>query len=431
MVRVAFHSHFNHRRKTIVKRLRRLLLPVLIIAAAIAVFMMLKATKPQSKDVGIQEKAWPVAAVPVKTGAWPTNILLYGSVDALHYSVLTAALPADVKRVPVIEGSQVRKGDLLVELDDQDARLDLVQREADVAKAQAAIAVQESRHQADLEALPNERRLYKLVQAEVNRLVDLKKKQVSSQSALDTARQNAARQSISIARIEESIRTHDSKMLELQAALERAQAALEKSRRQLERTRVRAPFDGRVVKVLVARGHRVNVGAHLLEMFENTSLMFRAMLPAVYVPQVRKALSEGKALVVEGKVDGNEVKGHLISLGAEVRQGSGGVEALFLIDSGWNWLQKGRVMRLRLTLPKQADVMPVPFEALYGSDKIYAIDDEQRLRPVTVERVGEVWLNGKNQVLIRSPELKPGQKLLITQLPNAVESLLVEVVSGD
>lgn len=411
--------------------MRRLILPVLIIAAAIALFMVLKATKPHSKDVAIKEKTWPVAAVSVKMGAWPTNILLYGSVDALHYAVLTAALPADVKNVLVIEGSQVKADDLLLELDDQDARLDLAQREADVAKAQAAIAVQESRHQADLETLPNERRLYTLVQAEVKRLLDLKKKQVSSQSALDSARQNAARQSISIARIEESIRTHESTMLELQAALERARAALEKSRLQLARTRVHAPFDGRVVKVLVAKGHRVNVGAHLLEMFENTSLMFRAMLPAIYVPQVRQALTDGKTLIVSGKVDGVEVSGHLISLGAEVRQGSGGVEALFLIDSGWNWLQKGRVMQLRLTLPEQAGVMPVPFEALYGADKVYLIDKEQRLHPITVERVGEIWLDGKNQVLIRSDQLKTGQQLLITQLPNAVESLLVEVVSGD
>ncbi|WP_456415378.1 efflux RND transporter periplasmic adaptor subunit [Thiolapillus sp.] len=411
-------------------RLRRLLVPLLIIALAIAVFLALKATKPHSKDVEIQEKAWPVAAVPVKTGEWPTNIMLYGAVDALRYSVLTAALTADVKQVHVIEGSQVGAGDLLVELDDQDAKLDLIQRQADVAQAQAAIAVQESRHQADLETLPSERRLYKLVQAEVARLLDLKKKQVGSQSALDTARQNAARQSISIARIEESIRTHESKMLELQAALERARAALEKARLQLERTRVKAPFDGRVVKVLVAQGHRANAGAPLLEMFENASLMFRAMLPAIYVPQVRKALAEEKPLVVAGAVDGNEVRGHLISLGAEVRQGSGGVEALFQIDSGWDWLQKGRVMQLRLTLPKQSGVMPVPFEALYGSDKVYVIDAQQRLRPVRVERVGEIWLNGKNQVLIRSPQLKSGQQLLVTQLPNAVESLLVEVVAG-
>ncbi len=413
------------------KRLRRLILPVLILAIALAVFMLLKATKPQSKDVAIQEKAWPVAALPVETGEWPTTIMLYGVVDALRYAVLSAALPADVEQVHVIEGSQVQAGDLLVELDDQDARLDLIQRQADVAKAQAAIAVQESRHQADLEALPNERRLYKLVQAEVARLLDLKKKQVSSQSTLDTARQNAARQSISIARIEESIRTHESKMLELQAALARAQAALEKAQLQLQRTSVRAPFDGRVVRVRVAQGHRVNVGAQLLDMFENTSLMFRAMLPAIYVPQVRKALADNKQLVVTGKVDGVEVEGHLISLGAEVRQGSGGVEALFLIDSGWDWLQKGRVMQLRLTLPKQAGVMPVPFEALYGADKVYIIDEEQRLRPVIVERVGEVWLDGRNRVLIRSDKLEAGQQLLITQLPNAVESLLVEVVPGD
>jgi multidrug efflux pump subunit AcrA (membrane-fusion protein) len=213
--------------------------------------------------------------------------------------------------------------------------------------------------------------------------------------------------------------------------LARAQASLEKSRRQLARTKVKAPFDGRVVKVMVAQGHRVNTGARLVDMFENTSLMFRGMLPAAYIPQVRDAIDTGQPLIVAGKIDAREIRGHLISLGAEVRQGSGGIEALFLIDSGWNWLQKGRVMQLRLTLPDQSNVMPVPFEALYGSDKVYVIDDQQRLKPFVVERLGEIWKDGKNQVLIRSPQLQSGQQLLITQLPNAVESLLVEVIEGD
>ncbi len=412
-------------------RLRRLLLPLLIIALAVGVFVLLKATRPQSKAVEVKEKSWPVAAQPVELGRWPTNILLYGAVDALNFSVLTAALSAEVKQVHVIEGSRVQGGALLIELDDADARLDVRLAEADVAKAKAAIAAQESRHLADLQALPSERKLYELVQAEVKRLLNLSRKQVSSQSALDTARQSAARQAISIARIEESIRTHESRMQELEATLARAEAALDKARLQLARTRVVAPFDGRVTRVYVAKGHRVNRGGKLLDMFENDSLMFRAMLPAVYVPQVRQALADGAALKVSGSVDGRELEGHLISLGAEVRQGSGGIEALFLIDQGQDWLQKGRVLQLRLTLPEQENVMPVPFEALYGSDKVYVIDDENRLRPVKVLRVGEIWREGDNQVLIRSADLKNGQRLLVTQLPNAVESLLVEVVADD
>ncbi|WP_457675387.1 efflux RND transporter periplasmic adaptor subunit [Thiolapillus sp.] len=413
------------------KRLRRLLLPLLIIAVAVGVFAILKATRPHGKAIEVKEKSWPVAAQPVELGTWPTNILLYGAVDALNFSVLTAALSADVRQVHVIEGSQVREGDLLIELDDADAQLDVQLAEADLAKARAAIAAQESRHQADLQALPSERKLYQLVQAEVKRLQDLSRKQVGSRSALDAARQSAARQAISIARIEESIRTHESRILELEAARARAEAALEKARLQLARTRILAPFDGRVTRVYVARGHRVNLGGRLLDLFENDSLMFRAMLPAIYVPQVRQALADKAALEVSGSVDGRELKGHLISLGAEVRQGSGGVEALFLIDQGQDWLQKGRVLQLRLTLPDQENVLPVPFEALYGSNKVYVIDDENRLRPVKVERVGEIWRDGGNQVLIRSPELKNGQRLLVTQLPNAVESLLVKVVADD
>ncbi len=59
------------------------------------------------------------------------------------------------------------------------------------------------------------------------------------------------------------------------------------------------------------------------------------------------------------------------------------------------------------------------------------MDEENRLRPVTVERVGELRREGKDLLLIRSSALRNGQRLLLTQLPNAVEGLLVKVVPDE
>jgi len=50
------------------------------------------------------------------------------------------------------------------------------------------------------------------------------------------------------------------------------------------------------------------------------------------------------------------------------------------------------------------------------------------MRTLQVERVGEQrGLDGSTRVLVRSPELQPGDKIVITQLPNAMDGLRVRV----
>ena len=59
----------------------------------------------------------------------------------------------------MVEGDQVKRGQLLVRLDDRDMRLQLAQREAELQQAEARIASEVSRHAANLDSLPREKRL--------------------------------------------------------------------------------------------------------------------------------------------------------------------------------------------------------------------------------------------------------------------------------
>lgn len=410
---------------------RRLVLPLSILLLAVVVFAVLLATRPQTQQLEAREKAWPVAATRVELGSWPRTLTLHGRVDSINLTLLSAALSADVRGVHVIEGQSVRRGDLLLELDDRDYRLELSQREAEVAQARAAIEAEQSNHRGNLEMLPKEKRLLALAEAEVRRLAGLIEKKLASQSNLDTARQALARQSIAVSRIEVSVRSHESKMRELEARLAQKQAALEKARLQLARTRIEAPYDGRLTQVHVALGDRVNAGTALLELFEEESLIFRALVPEPYVADLQRQLEAGAAVEVSGRLGGSRLGGELISLSARIPAGSGGVEGLFRVTRGTGQLQLGRVVELQLRLPALPGVMPVPHEALYGGDRVYLLDDQDRLRPVSVERVG-AFINeeGERKLLIRSPQLKPGDRLLLTQLPNVLEGLLVKVVDG-
>jgi len=234
-----------------------------------------------------------------------------------------------------------------------------------------------------------------------------------------------------VSRIEEKVRAHESKMRELEARLAQKRAALEKAQLQLERTRIKAPYAGRITRVRVSVGERVNPGNPMLDLFEEESLVFRALIPERYLHDVQEAQRNGRSLRVTGQLEGQALEGELASLGASIPDGAGGVEGLFRITRGQAFLQLGRVTTLYLHLPALDGVLPIPFEALYGSDKVYLVDEENRLRPVTVERVGELRREGRELLLIRSSALRNGQRLLLTQLPNAVEGLLVKVVPDE
>ena len=92
-------------------------------------------------------------------------------------------------------------------------------------------------------------------------------------------------------------------------------------------------------------------------------------------------------------------------------------------------MQQGRLVQLQLTLSEQPGLIALPHEAMYGTDQIYRVDKDNRLRLLQVERVGETTTeSGAGKVLIRAPGLQPDAVVLATQLPSAVDGLLVKPV---
>ena len=98
------------------------------------------------------------------------------------------------------------------------------------------------------------------------------------------------------------------------------------------------------------------------------------------------------------------------------------------------------MLELSITLPEEDAVVALPVQSIYENDRIYAIRDtasqdsgqldgnpEYRLQAITVERVGEAQAeDGQHRILVRSPEISAGEKIITTQLPRAISGLLVE-----
>lgn len=408
----------------------RRVLPVLFLALGAGGLAALAITKPAPQPLEVSEKVWIVSVAQVAPRTLSPTRTLYARVDSPRVATLSAAVTADVREVPAREGRPVGQGDLLVRLDDRDARLVLAQREADVAEVRADLASELRRHESDRVALTHERRLLDLARREVERAERLATRDLGSASGLDTTRQNEARQALAVDDRRSAIEEHESRRAALEARLDRAEALAAQARLDLERTEVRAPFGGRIASVTVAQGDRVRAGDSLLTLFDDREVELRAQVPTRDLARLRAALDAGESVQARAQVGGATVQARLDRLGAAVERGRGGADALFsVVEPRRHRLELGRTFALTVLFPAVHDVVAVPAEALYGGERIYLLDTDSRMAGVAVERAGEFEdEDGRQLLLVRSPELAAGATVITTQLPNAVDGLKVRPV---
>ena len=371
-----------------------------------------------------------MAVAAIEPGTVTPQLLLYALVDSPRVTRLSSAVAADVEAVDVLEGQRVGPDDRLLALDDREIRLVLAQRDAEKAGFEADLEHERLRHRNNLAALKHEEALLGLAEREVARARDLAERKVGSEASLDKVRREEERQMLAVEQRKLAIREHESRRKQVEARLARATAQQSQAMLDLERTRVYPPFAGRITEVFVSPGDRVRPGDRLLAMFDTEMLELRAQIPLRYLRVVHGALERGEILGAQAVVDGQEVRAVLHRLTARVDRGSGGADGLFRVTQGNAWLQLGRTVEFVLDLPAVENAVTVSREALYGTDRVFVLDGE-RMKSVEVERLGETHPDdGESRVILRSPALTPSVRLIVTNLPNAIDGLRVRVAGA-
>ena len=409
--------------------LKRVLLPIIIIAIAILGFIGLKNSKPTKPVLEIQEKVWQVDAIPAEFQSLAPQITVYGRVETPRASTLTSALASDVVNVNVLEGSEVQQGDVLVELDLTDANLLIAQRKADLAEIEGMIDAEYQLYKRDKGLLANQQKLLDLADAEVKRASKLADTGLASKSSYDSALTTQQQQLLSLKNLQYDIANHPARLAQLKAKQTRAQALIDQAEVDKHRCVIKAPFTGRISKLNVAIGDRVRAGDSIIALYDLSALEVRAQLPGRYANQVRNMMLAGDDIVANAKVDGHEMRFALTRFSGEVQQDSGGIDGLFKVIDDRFPLALGTFVPLTITLAKQTNVIEIPYNALYELDHVYTIDDGH-LKQVDVQQVGEYTNEkGEKRLLVRSNSLKNQDLIVTTQLPNAITGLRVEAVS--
>lgn len=224
--------------------LRKTLL-VLALASALVACKGGKDPKADADAKPVTLQIAPEDILTVSSNSLVSGPVITGSVQPERKADLRAEVSAVVLQVLKENGDPVKKGDILVKLDETSIRDSLGSSEA--SSTAAAQSLQQAERQ-------------------LERLKTLRASGMTSMQALDDAemRRNTA-----------------------QSELAGARARAVQARQQLQRTLVRAPFDGVVSDRKVSAGDTAAIGKELLKVIDPTSMRFEGRVSADKISAVK------------------------------------------------------------------------------------------------------------------------------------------------
>ncbi|AJY47592.1 HlyD family secretion protein [Martelella endophytica] len=193
-------------------------------------------------------------------------------------TLLSPQLSAIVTDVPVKDFQSVKKGDLIVRLDDRIYTQQLAQAEASLEAAKASLAANAQSQQtakaniASAEAgVESARASLENAQSQWDRIERLQAKELSTGSdvdkakaALDQAKSALSQANASVDVAKEALQTAIVNRRSLEANVSAAEASRELAAINLDNTRITAPFDGTLGQVKARSGQYVSAGSQLV-----------------------------------------------------------------------------------------------------------------------------------------------------------------------
>jgi membrane fusion protein (multidrug efflux system) len=304
-----------------------------------------------------------------------------GTLDGLVDADVKAQVTGYLLKQAYVEGSVVRKGQLLFQIDPRPFQAALDQAKAQLAQAEAQLANAEA---TQLQA-----------QLNVNKYTPLAKEQAASQQDLDNAVQTNVAAKATV--------------VNSKAAIQAAEAAMQAAQINLDFTRLTAPIDGIAGQAQLQVGALVNTSSSAITtvstvdpikvfftVSEQEYLAFNRLYPTIAARQAEEKRMPLDLILSDGTTYAK--KGKVYFADRAVNQNTGAIRIAGLFDNPGNILRPGQYARIRAATNIQQGALLVPQRAvseLQGSYQVALVDSKNQVSIVPVKvgaRVGSMWV---------------------------------------
>jgi membrane fusion protein, multidrug efflux system len=341
----------------------------------------------------------PVSVAVATKESVPLQIRAVGTVEASATVQIKSRIDGQLESVRFSEGTNVKQGDLLFEIDPRPYREALRQAEAAVAKDGAQLQQGEANRARDMAQLKN-------AEAIAARNEALAKEGVISREQLDQVRTNA-----DAAR--EAVRADEAAIGSFRASVESDRAAVERAKLDLGYCEIRSPVSGRTGNLLVQAGNLVKANGDSLVVINQIAPIFVTFgVPEQHLAAIRQTSARRKLTVAASLQDGSakSSSGVLSVIDNTVDPTTGTIRLKASFRNEERLLWPGQFVTVVLTLDTRADVTVIPSEAVQPGQKgdfIYVVKPDQTTEPRIVTVGPSV---GRNVVIEKG--IQPGETVV-------------------
>jgi len=403
------HMNIPLKRKTVLWATTPLIVTSLVVAADCSKTQMGQPSPPEVQVVQVEQKDVPIYS------EW------IGTLDGMVNAEIKAQVTGYLLKQDYSEGSFVRKGQLLFEIDARPLQAALDQANGDLAKAEGQLA------QADAQLLQANAQLAQAeanqgkTQLDVNRFVPLAKEKAITDQELDNAVQSNLAAKALVKAANAGVETAKAAILAAKAQVKTAKAAVQTAQLNLGFTKITSLIDG------VAGVARAQVGDLVSPSGQALATVSTVDPIKVYFtaseqewldwnrrfPTEASRVAERKSLPLELILaNGNTYphEGFIYLSDREVNQSTGTIRIAGTFPNPENILRPGGYGRIRAATNIREGALVVPQRAvteLQGSYQVAVVgtDNKVSIRTVKVgDRTGNMWIIEEG--------LKPGERVV-------------------
>ncbi len=366
--------------KEYINKIKRVNPTVLLLVGTFFIISFLRATKDEPVMLVIEEKSWPVSVIEAQYDDVNPTLALFGEVITSRRSELRALVGGQVIEVGenFKEGAVVKKGELLLKIDDFEYRNSVIEETAKL----------------------------EVMNRDFERADELFKQGSISEQFRDNALLEKTQQEL----------------------------VLSESEKDLRDTELFAPFDGVINDVQATLGKQVSTfNDKIGEIIDIKNMEVRFSISKAQYGRLLEDESAivGRAIEMKWTVGQRDLifDAYISRVGAEITSNTGGVNIFANIELDNDQetpLRPGAFVRLRMPDKTYKSVISIPETAVYEDEYIYIIKDQRLKKAVIV-------ISGYDQsnVLIQPAEdlmIQNGDLIVTNQLREAGEGVKVDIL---
>ena len=377
---------------------------------AIAVLVVVSLIAYLSRNILLGK---PVEAYAATIGDLTQTVVASGRVMTPQRISIAAETTGRVNAIPVSEGQTVKRGQLLIQLNDLDERASLAQAAAAVGQAEAKLRqLHEVALPAASQSLKQAQTNAEQAKKQYERTRDLQARGFFSQAQLDEAKRNydVIASQVSAARLQvKSNQPAGSDLAVAAAAVAQANASLRLAQVKLNEDSILAPTDGTLISRSVESGDIVQPGKELMVLAANGETQISVQLDEKNLAKL--ALGQQVLGSADAYADQRfDAVVSYINPGVDATRGS--VEVKLLVANPPAYLRQDMTVSVDIETARRSGALTIPTGAIHdaSSNAPWVLVVRNKL---TVRQPVKLGLRGDNSVEVLSG-LKAGEAVILT-----------------